>query len=140
MPASNCHGVMSVPGDISRAAVSFTHYFIFAFGSKNRVRHTLKLRDARWFIFNPKNPNFGNFWSALYRKMLKYFMVICNILRTFGIFYDQLVNFVFLFPVLVLCDNKNLATLQAAWFTLYFGLKQLGNGLSHYISKIGFCH
>jgi hypothetical protein len=43
-------------------------------------------------------------------------MAIWNILRTFGIFYDHLVQFVFIgtfFPVLVSCTEKNLATLGA---------------------------
>jgi hypothetical protein len=41
-------------------------------------------------------------------------MAIWNILRTLGIFYDHLVHFVFIgyiFPVLVSCSMKNLATL-----------------------------
>jgi hypothetical protein len=42
-----------------------------------------------------KNPNLDKFWSALDWKMLRYFMAICNILWTFGIFYDNLVHFVF---------------------------------------------
>jgi hypothetical protein len=45
-----------------------------------------------------------------------YLMAIWNILRTFGIFYGQLVHFVFIwyiFPVLVSWNNKNLATLPA---------------------------
>jgi hypothetical protein len=60
-------------------------------------------------------------------------MAIWNILQTFGIFYDQLVHFVFIwyahfvliwyahfvliwyiFPVLVACTKKNLATLRRA--------------------------
>jgi hypothetical protein len=42
-------------------------------------------------------------------------MAIWNILWTLGIFYDYLVHFVFIlciFPVLVACTKKNLATLQ----------------------------
>jgi hypothetical protein len=42
--------------------------------------------------FQTKNPNFGKFWRALDWKMLIYFMAIWNILRTFAIFYDQLVH------------------------------------------------
>jgi hypothetical protein len=44
------------------------------------------------------------------------FLAIWNILRTFGIFYDHLVHFVFIwhiFQVLVSCTKKNLATLHA---------------------------
>jgi hypothetical protein len=45
---------------------------------------------------------------------MKYFMAIWNISWRFGIFYDHLVDFVFIwyiFPVLVSCNKKNLATL-----------------------------
>jgi hypothetical protein len=41
-------------------------------------------------------------------------MAIWNILQTFGIFYDHLVHFMFIwdiFPVLVSCTKKNLATM-----------------------------
>jgi hypothetical protein len=64
--------------------------------------------------FQTKNPNLGKYWRALDWKMLIYFMAIWNILQTFGIFYDQLVHFGFIwyiFPVLVSCPKKNLATL-----------------------------
>jgi hypothetical protein len=44
---------------------------------------------ARWFIFEPKHPNLGKFWRAFELKMLVYFMVICNILHPFGIFYGH---------------------------------------------------
>jgi hypothetical protein len=46
--------------------------------------------------FQTKNPNLGKFWRALHWKRLVYFMAIWNILRTFGIFYDHLVLFVFI--------------------------------------------
>jgi hypothetical protein len=48
--------------------------------------------------------------------LLIYFMAFWNILRTFGISYNHLVHFVFIcyiFPVLVSCTNKNLATLNS---------------------------
>jgi hypothetical protein len=64
--------------------------------------------------FRTKDPDLGKFWRALDGKMLIYFMAIWNILRTFGIFYEHLVHFVFfryIFQVLVLCTQKNLATL-----------------------------
>jgi hypothetical protein len=63
--------------------------------------------------FKTENPNLGKFWMALDGKML-YFRVMWNILLTFGIFYDHLVYFVFIgfiFPVLISCTEKNLATL-----------------------------
>jgi hypothetical protein len=44
--------------------------------------------------FQAKNPNLGKFWRALYWKMLIYFMAIWNILRTFGLLHDRLVQFV----------------------------------------------
>jgi hypothetical protein len=47
--------------------------------------------------------------------MLIYGMAIWNILQTLGIFYDQLVNFAFIwyiFPVLVSCNKNNLTTLS----------------------------
>jgi hypothetical protein len=43
-----------------------------------------------------------------------YFVAIWNILRRFGLFYNHLVHFVLIwciFPVLVPCTKKNLATL-----------------------------
>jgi hypothetical protein len=52
--------------------------------------------------FQTKNPNLGNFWSALDWKMLIYFMAIWNILMRFGKVYGHLVHFVFIwyiFPV-----------------------------------------
>jgi hypothetical protein len=64
--------------------------------------------------FQTKNPNLGKFLRALERKMLIYFMVFWNILRTFGKFYDHLVRFVliwYIFPALVSYIKKNLATL-----------------------------
>jgi hypothetical protein len=53
-----------------------------------------------------KNPNLGKFWRALEWKMLVYFMVICNILRPFGIFYGRLVIIWYIFPVLVLWSQE----------------------------------
>jgi hypothetical protein len=46
-------------------------------------------------------------------------MAFCNISRTFGIFYNHMVHFVFIwyiFPVLVSCTKKNLASLVVASF------------------------
>jgi hypothetical protein len=47
-----------------------------------------------------KNYNLGKFWRAVGGKMLIYFKAIWKILRTFGIFYDHLVQFVFLWYIL----------------------------------------
>jgi hypothetical protein len=65
------------------------------------VSDDILTRDARWFIFKPKNPNLGKFWRALDWKMLIYFTAIWYILCSFGIF----------FPVLESCTKKTLATL-----------------------------
>jgi hypothetical protein len=66
--------------------------------------------------FQTKNPNLGKFWIALYWKMLIYFMAICNISMTFGVFKDHTygtfcVHLVHFFPILVSYTKKNLATL-----------------------------
>jgi hypothetical protein len=78
--------------------------------------------------FQTKNLNLGKFWRILDWKMLIYFMAIWNILQTFGIFYDHLVHFVFIwyiFLVLESCTKKNLATLlQIRFFLLQ---KNVGN-------------
>jgi hypothetical protein len=64
--------------------------------------------------FQTKNSNLGKFSWALDWKKWIYFTAIWNILGALGIFYDHLVQFVFIwyiFPVLVSWTNKNLATL-----------------------------
>jgi hypothetical protein len=74
-----------------------------------------RARGCQMFSFKTKNTNLGRFWRALDWLMSIYFMAIWNILQTFGVFYDHLVvHFVFIwyiFPVLVSCTKKNLATL-----------------------------
>jgi hypothetical protein len=68
-------------------------------------------------LISTKNPNLGKFWRVLDWKMLIYFMAIRNSLRTFGKFYDHLVNFVLIWYtdlVLVSRTNKNLATLDSS--------------------------
>jgi hypothetical protein len=49
--------------------------------------------------FHTKNPNLGKFWNALDWKMLIYFATIWNISRTFGIFQDHMVPFVFIWYI-----------------------------------------
>jgi hypothetical protein len=64
--------------------------------------------------FRTKNPNLGKFWRALDGKILIYFRTFWNILWAFGLIYYHLVLFVFIwyiFPVLLPCTKKNLATL-----------------------------
>jgi hypothetical protein len=73
-------------------------------------------RVARWHIFKPKIPicvNFGG-WNGRCFVYLVYFVSIWYILCPFGIFCVHLVYFeviCYIFPVLVCCTNKNLATL-----------------------------
>jgi hypothetical protein len=43
-----------------------------------------------------RNSNLGKFWRALDYNMLIYFRAVLNILQTLGIFYDDLVHFVFI--------------------------------------------
>jgi hypothetical protein len=50
-------------------------------------------------LFSNQNPNLGKFWMALDWKMFQYFMAIWNILWRFGIFYDPLVHFVFIWYI-----------------------------------------
>jgi hypothetical protein len=53
--------------------------------------------------------------------MMINFWANSNILQTFGIFYDRLVHFLFfwyMFPVLVSCTKKNMATLVGPTFVL----------------------
>jgi hypothetical protein len=49
--------------------------------------------------FQTKKPIWVNFSRVLDWKMLKFFMAIGNIGRTFGIFYDHLVHFVFIWCI-----------------------------------------
>jgi hypothetical protein len=59
--------------------------------------------------FQTKNNNLGKFWWALVWIMLIYFMAIWNSLQAFGIFYDHIGTFVFIwyiFPVLVSSTKK----------------------------------
>jgi hypothetical protein len=50
--------------------------------------------------FQTKNPNLGKFGRALERKMLVYFMVIWNILRSVGIVYGHLEYFMVIWNML----------------------------------------
>jgi hypothetical protein len=56
-------------------------------------------QGCQMVYFQTKNPNSGKFWGALDCKLLIYCMAIWNILRTFGIFYDHLVQFVFIWYI-----------------------------------------
>jgi hypothetical protein len=83
--------------------------------TKERTAFFITAQGCQMVSLRTKNPNLGKFWRALDWTMLIYFMVIWNILQTFGIFYDHLVHFVFIwyiFPVWVIFTKKNLATLE----------------------------
>jgi hypothetical protein len=63
------------------------------------------------FFSNKKIPIWVNFGGA---EIGKYLMAIWNLSQPFGKFNDHLVHFVliwYIFPVLVSCTKKNLATL-----------------------------
>jgi hypothetical protein len=70
--------------------------------------------------FQTKNPNLGKFWKVLQWKMLPFFSFILSILRPNVIFYGHFVStfkghLVYFSPfwyVLVICTEKNLATLD----------------------------
>jgi hypothetical protein len=64
--------------------------------------------------FQTKNLNLGKFLRVLKWKMLVYFIAIWDILRPFCIFCGHLGYLMviwYIFPVLVCCTKKNLATL-----------------------------
>jgi hypothetical protein len=56
-------------------------------------------QGCQMVYFQTKNPNLGKFWRTLDWKMLTYFMAICTTLQTFGIFYDHLLYFVFIWYI-----------------------------------------
>jgi hypothetical protein len=53
-------------------------------------------QGCQMVCFQTKNPNLGKFWRALDWKMFQYCLTIWNILWIFGMFYDHLVHFVFI--------------------------------------------
>jgi hypothetical protein len=81
---------------------------------ENENEKMVREQGCQMVCFQTKNPNLGKFWRVIDWKMLIYFMAIWNILWRFGIIYDHLVHIFFIwyiFPVLVSCNKKNLATL-----------------------------
>jgi hypothetical protein len=56
-------------------------------------------QGCQMVYFQTKNPNSDKFWWALDCKLLIYFTAIWNTLRTLGIFYDHLVQFVFIWYI-----------------------------------------
>jgi hypothetical protein len=68
-------------------------------------------RVARWFIF----PVFGTFWKAFEWKISIAFLTFWHPLWPFALYYGNLVYFVvvcYIFPILVYCIKRNLATLR----------------------------
>jgi hypothetical protein len=84
--------------------------------------------------FQTKNPNVGKFWRVSQWKLLVYFMTIWSILCT-AIWYILLQsgtaygNLVSIFPVLVICAKKNLATLKATAEQIAMSSRRLATGL-----------
>jgi hypothetical protein len=69
-------------------------------------------RVARWCIFN-----LGKFWRVLQWAMLLNLLSISSNLLSYGLLYCHLVYFIaiwYIFPILVCCAKKNLATLNAS--------------------------
>jgi hypothetical protein len=56
-------------------------------------------QGCQMVCFQTKNPNLGKFWRALDWKMFTYFISIWNISWRFGIFYDHLAHFVFIWCI-----------------------------------------
>jgi hypothetical protein len=83
--------------------------------------------------FQTKNPNLGKFWKDLQWKVLVYFMAIWSILCPFRVFCCYLVYFILnwdIFPGLVCCAKKHLATLVATQFApkvLFFNFAVTAN-------------
>jgi hypothetical protein len=72
-------------------------------------------QGCQMVYFQTKNPNFVENFSVLRLEYVDIFYGHLKYLGIFGIFYDPLVQFVFvwyIFPVLVSFTNKNLATLM----------------------------
>jgi hypothetical protein len=94
-----------------------TRSYFFSTGINDNVP---RKQGCQMVYFRTKNPNFGIFWRVLQWKLLVYFMAIWSIFRPFwyilwrlGIFCNHLV----IFPVLVYCTTKNLATLPGSYTT-----------------------
>jgi hypothetical protein len=91
-------------------------------------------QGCQMVCFQTKNPNLGKFWRALDGKMLIYFMANWNILRTFGIFYVHLVEFVFIWYIFsgfgIMHQEKSgnhawdqgdqIGRILASWVSVYF--------------------
>jgi hypothetical protein len=72
------------------------------------------LQGCQMAHFRTKNFNLDKFLRVLQWKILVYYMAMWSILWLFNIFCGHLVYFMviwYIFPVLVCCTTKNLATL-----------------------------
>jgi hypothetical protein len=49
-------------------------------------------QGCQMVYFETQNPNLGNYWKVLQRKMLVYFMAIWSIVRLFNTLYSHLLN------------------------------------------------
>jgi hypothetical protein len=79
-------------------------------------------RGCQMVYFQAKNPTLGKFLRALDFKLLMYFIAVWNICQTFGIFFDHLVHFVFIwyiFPVLEKSGNPDLQYCKKCPFPFY---------------------
>jgi hypothetical protein len=81
------------------------------------IRSSISKQWCQMAYFQTKNPNLGKFWKVLQWNLYGYFVYFSAklyILWPNCIFYGHLVHFVvigYLFPVLVSCTEKNMATL-----------------------------
>jgi hypothetical protein len=86
-------------------------------GRAGRLQKTLFTRVARWFLFEPKIPNW-EILEGLAMEDVGVCMAVWSIFLPFGIFYGHFVYFHpfwYILPVLVFCTKKNLATLLYTW-------------------------
>jgi hypothetical protein len=70
------------------------------------------IEGCQMVCFQTKNPNSGTFWRALEWKMLVYFMVFWNILRSFGTYilwpFGNVVVIWYTFPRIgISCQEKS---------------------------------
>jgi hypothetical protein len=82
-------------------------------GSKKTM---LCKQGCQMFCFQTKNPILGKFLRVLHWKIIAYFLDTWSILRSFVIFYGNLVEFLVIWLFLVFCTKKNLATLMLSHF------------------------
>jgi hypothetical protein len=108
--------ILYIPRILHMYICMFFFWTYFAMGGKTQSQSGF-IQGCQMLYFQTKNLKLGKFWSVLDWKLLIYFMSICNILRTFWIFYDHLAHFVFIwyiFLFFLLCNKKNLATLVSS--------------------------